>query len=127
MDKPWLEIDGSQGEGGGQIIRWSLALSLLTGTPVFQGRSAVEILAHHLHTPPQPPSARLGTPVPASLEKLVLRCLAKSPDDRPPSAQALRDYLGGLSLADACSDDDATRWWLRYRRAAAAPAAATAG
>ena len=28
-----LSIDGSQGEGGGQIVRTSLALSLLTGTP----------------------------------------------------------------------------------------------
>jgi len=28
-----LSIDGSQGEGGGQILRTSLALSLLTGTP----------------------------------------------------------------------------------------------
>lgn len=28
-----LTIDGSQGEGGGQIIRTSLALSLVTGTP----------------------------------------------------------------------------------------------
>src|SRR5262245_12665534 len=29
-----LTIDGSEGEGGGQILRTSLALSLITGTPV---------------------------------------------------------------------------------------------
>ena len=28
-----LELDGSQGEGGGQVLRTSLALSLITGTP----------------------------------------------------------------------------------------------
>jgi RNA 3'-terminal phosphate cyclase (ATP) len=28
-----LHIDGSQGEGGGQILRSSLALSLITQTP----------------------------------------------------------------------------------------------
>src|SRR5688572_23578693 len=29
-----VKIDGSQGEGGGQIVRSSLALSMLTGRPV---------------------------------------------------------------------------------------------
>jgi RNA 3'-terminal phosphate cyclase (ATP) len=33
MSIPFLEMDGSFGEGGGQILRTSLALSLLTGTP----------------------------------------------------------------------------------------------
>src|SRR5436305_15075161 len=31
MSEPLLELDGSFGEGGGQILRTSLALSLLTG------------------------------------------------------------------------------------------------
>lgn len=31
---PYIEIDGSHGEGGGQIIRTSLALSMVTGQPM---------------------------------------------------------------------------------------------
>ena len=33
---------------------------LLTGTPVFSGRGALEIIHHHLQTPPEPLSKRLG-------------------------------------------------------------------
>ena len=98
----------------------AVAYVLLTGTPVFPGRSVVEILAHHLHTPPEPPSQRLGRPIAPELEELVLQCLAKSPDERPTSAQALRDRLGSLQLADRWTDDDAARWWLRYRQQQAA-------
>lgn len=32
--KTWVEIDGSFGEGGGQVVRTSLTLSALTGRPV---------------------------------------------------------------------------------------------
>ena len=48
-----LVIDGSQGEGGGQILRTSLALSLVTGTPfrmerVRAGRRKPGLLRQHL-------------------------------------------------------------------------------
>ncbi len=48
-----LIIDGSVGEGGGQILRTSLALSLITGTPfrmtgIRAGRSKPGLLRQHL-------------------------------------------------------------------------------
>jgi RNA 3'-terminal phosphate cyclase (ATP) len=48
-----LVIDGSQGEGGGQILRTALALSLVTGTPfrverVRAGRAKPGLLRQHL-------------------------------------------------------------------------------
>jgi len=48
-----LKIDGSQGEGGGQILRSALALSLVTGTPfriekIRAGRVKPGLLRQHL-------------------------------------------------------------------------------
>jgi hypothetical protein len=34
MERELIEIDGSEGEGGGQVLRTSLSLSALTGRPV---------------------------------------------------------------------------------------------
>src|SRR5262245_66564396 len=48
-----LTIDGGQGEGGGQILRTSLSLSLVTGTPfrierIRAGRAKPGLLRQHL-------------------------------------------------------------------------------
>ena len=48
-----VSIDGSQGEGGGQILRSSLALALVTGRPVIlanirAGRDKPGLLRQHL-------------------------------------------------------------------------------
>ena len=49
----WIELDGSEGEGGGQILRSSLALSLHTGRPfritkIRAGRKKPGLLRQHL-------------------------------------------------------------------------------
>ncbi|MEY4544482.1 MAG: hypothetical protein RL685_677 [Pseudomonadota bacterium] len=84
---------------------------LLTGTHLFSGRSIVELCAHHLHSLPEPPSARLGRPVAPDLEALLLACLAKRPEERPSSADALRERLRGCASAGQWTHARASQWW----------------
>jgi eukaryotic-like serine/threonine-protein kinase len=70
---------------------------LLTGTPPFAGRDFVSVCAQQLHEPPLPPSQRVGAAIPAELERMILRCLAKSPDERPVSAAVLEAELSSLA------------------------------
>jgi serine/threonine-protein kinase len=88
---------------------------LLTGQHVFGGATLVEVCSHHLHTLPVPPAERLGRPVPASLEALLLSCLEKDPARRPASALALREALGDLAGVGAWSEQEARDWWERWR------------
>ena len=87
---------------------------LLTGLPVFEAKTIVEIFAHHLHTPPVPPSARTTQPIPTPLETAILACLSKDPANRPRDARALADALG--TCDDGHWDEpQAVEWWARYR------------
>jgi eukaryotic-like serine/threonine-protein kinase len=74
---------------------------LLTGNPPFAGKTVLDVLVQHLHATPEPPSKRLGAALPPELEAVILGCLAKAPEARPPSAAALRAAL--LPLAESWS------------------------
>ncbi|HWM88435.1 MAG TPA: serine/threonine-protein kinase [Kofleriaceae bacterium] len=70
---------------------------LLTGRDVFVGRNVLEVCSHHLRSQPVPPSLRLGAPIPAALEALILSCLEKEPSRRPADATALQAALRAIS------------------------------
>ena len=88
---------------------------LLTGGPVFEANSVVEIFAHHLHTTPVPPSQRAPQPIPASLDAAILQCLAKDPGERPKDAQPLQRILACCPCQVPWSSEDAAAWWVGYR------------
>jgi len=65
---------------------------MLTGRPPFVGPTAVSIAMQHAST--NPPTLRQFAPtVPPALEQLVLRTLAKEPEDRFSSAAEMRQAL----------------------------------
>ena len=88
---------------------------LLTGAPVFQGKSVVEVFAHHLHTPPEPPSLRSGIHIPDDLERVILRCLAKRPGDRYDNARALQHALDKCAENTPWDSALALQWWTEFR------------
>jgi serine/threonine-protein kinase len=96
----------------------AVAYFLVSGVEVFKGRTTLEVCGHHLHTEPLPPGRRVdraGTqPVPADLEALILRCLAKMPSARPESARALRAELARLADAGSWSEEGARAWWQEH-------------
>ncbi len=70
----------------------AILYELLTGQVPFRGRSVLETLEQVRTQPPQPPH-ELRPDLPVELEAVCLRCLAKAPADRYPTAQALADDL----------------------------------
>ena len=101
---------------------------LVTGRRLFEGKTAVDVCIQHVTQPPRPPSEI--APISPELEAVLLRCLAKQPADRYPSAAALAEALEALPPVGDWSRTDAAAWWDKFRTsqrsATAASAASTA-
>jgi serine/threonine-protein kinase len=99
---------------------------LLTGQLVFEGRTPVDTMMHHVEAAPVPPSRRAGVAVPEALEDILLRCLAKTPADRPPSADALGAMLREVPVAEPWGVEEARAWWDAHRAGTRTPGDAAA-
>ena len=71
----------------------------------------MKVLTQHVHEAPLPPSRYSELPVPAALDAVILRCLAKSPDDRPQSADELAEALTAACDPRAWTPARASEWW----------------
>lgn len=89
----------------------AVAYFLLTGSPVFDGESALEVCVAHVNKAPMPPSKRLGRAVSVDLERLIMSCLEKRPENRPPTAAAMLDELAECTVDAVWSVEDAAAWW----------------
>ena len=83
---------------------------LLCGRPPFEGERPLKVLFAHVHEPVTPPSQHRPE-TPADLEQVILRCLAKVPEDRYPDAESLAAALAACQAAGAWSRDQAAHWW----------------
>jgi serine/threonine-protein kinase len=95
----------------------------LTGRPPFGGNSPFAVMMAHARDPVTPPRA-VRPDVPADLERIVLRCLAKRPEDRYQSATALREALSACACAGEWGPHRAEVWWeVRSGRGTSSPGA----
>ena len=85
---------------------------LLTGHPPFEGDKPLKVLFAHAHEPVVPPSS-LRPAVPADLERVILRCLAKNPADRFPDAASLEAALSACESSARWNCTLAAEWWRR--------------
>ncbi len=102
---------------------------MLTGQAPFSAKTAFALAMRHAHEqPPTPTSLVPYSPVPAPIERLVLRLMSKAPNDRPAHARELLGLLHNLAdesqrslLVTALHDSEPTVTDFNGRRTGVAP------
>jgi len=106
---PELGLGGRASPAADLYSLGCVAYFLLTGRLVFGNLALVQQIYAHGYETPEPPSTHAE--VDPALDALVMRCLAKAPEDRPASAAALAAALRETGLAPGWTQDHAAAWW----------------
>jgi serine/threonine-protein kinase len=93
---------------------------LVTSRPPFEDEKPIRVLIAHAHEQVTPPS-RWREDLPIDLESVIMRCLAKNPEDRYQSAAELSAALEDCESSGFWTRDDARRWWLEKDPVTASP------
>jgi serine/threonine-protein kinase len=90
--------------------RTGVAYYMLTGRQVFEAQHLFHMISRHLNDTPVPPSQVTDRFIEPGLERLVLACLAKNPDDRPAGALELARLLEQVPV-EPWDEAHAASWW----------------
>ncbi len=123
------QVRGQTVDHRSDIFSFGVVLyEMLTGRRAFRGDSAVETMNAILKEDPAPAGDQ-GQPLPPALDRIVLHCLEKNPEERFQSARDIAfdiEALSGLSsqgVAEAETLSPRRRGWLRPVAVAALAAA----
>jgi serine/threonine-protein kinase len=112
---PELARGGSSVEGSADIYSLGcVAFFMLTGSTPFKGASPYDVVAKHLNEAPEAPSTKTQQEFPSELDDVILRCLAKQPQDRFPDMESLERALAAIGFDPPWSSEQARAWWLRH-------------
>ena len=93
----------------------AVAYVMLTGRPPFEGSNALDVIIAHARDEVVAPSM-IQSDVPADLNEIVLRCLAKRPEDRFQDADSLDQALAQCAAADQWTQAHAAYWWREHNQ-----------
>ena len=112
---PEIALGKSEVDGRADLYALGcVAYFLLTGELVFDETTPTALALAHVQKTPVRPSVRSGRDIPADLENLVMRLLAKDPSERLGCAKELIRQLEAMSHLGEWTETDAANWWLEH-------------